>query len=179
MYVLLALAMLSVLIVTHELGHFLAARACGIAVQEFSVGMGPLLFKRTGKRGTQFSLRALPIGGFCMFDSEDDPQRGRRAFGAQPVPARMFTVASGPLMNFVVAFLVIVFFVSVLMLLYALFAKFAGQTTAGWASLMGSIWLLGGIQLLGLGVVGEYIGKIYNETKRRPRFIIESVLNKD
>ena len=43
---------------------------------------------------------------------------------------------------------------------------------------MGSIWLIGGIQLLGLGVVGEYIGKIYNETKHRPRFIIESVLNK-
>ena len=74
---------------------------------------------------------------------------------------------------------VVVSFVSVLMLLYALIAKLTGQTTAGWTSLMGSIWLLGGIQLLGLGVVGEYIGKIYNETKRRPRFIIESVLNKD
>ncbi len=43
---------------------------------------------------------------------------------------------------------------------------------------MASIWMLGGIQLLGLGIVGEYIGKIYNETKRRPRYIIESVLNK-
>ena len=74
---------------------------------------------------------------------------------------------------------VVVSLVSVLMLIYALIAKLTGQTTAGWTSLMGSIWLLGGIQLLGLGVVGEYIGKIYNETKRRPRFIIESVLNKD
>ena len=45
-------------------------------------------------------------------------------------------------------------------------------------SLMGSIWLIGGIQLLSLGVIGEYIGKIYNETKARPRFIIENVLNK-
>ena len=63
-------------------------------------------------------------------------------------------------------------------LLYALIAKIAGHTSVGWTSLMGSIWLIGGIQLLGLGVVGEYIGKIYNETKRRPRFIIESVLNK-
>ena len=62
--------------------------------------------------------------------------------------------------------------------LYALVAKLAGHTSVGWTSLMGSIWLIGGIQLLGLGVVGEYIGKIYNETKRRPRFIIESVLNK-
>ena len=74
---------------------------------------------------------------------------------------------------------VIVFLGSILMLLYALFAKLAGHTTAGWASLMGSIWLLGGIQLLSLGIVGEYIGKIYNETKRRPRFIIERVLDKE
>ena len=73
---------------------------------------------------------------------------------------------------------VIVFVVSLFMLLYALISKLMGHTSAGWTSLMGSIWLIGGIQLLGLGVVGEYIGKIYNETKRRPRFIIESVLNK-
>lgn len=74
---------------------------------------------------------------------------------------------------------VVVFAISIVMLLYALISKLAGNTTAGWTSLMGSIWLLGGIQLLGLGIVGEYIGKIYNETKRRPRFIIESVLNKE
>ena len=73
---------------------------------------------------------------------------------------------------------VVVFIISLLMLLYALIAKIAGHTSVGWTSLMGSIWLIGGIQLLGLVVVGEYIGKIYNETKRRPRFIIESVLNK-
>ncbi len=73
---------------------------------------------------------------------------------------------------------VIIFMVSLLMLLYALIAKLMGSTTAGWTSLMGSIWLIGGIQLLSLGVIGEYIGKIYNETKARPRFIIENVLNK-
>ena len=73
---------------------------------------------------------------------------------------------------------VIVFLVSLVMLLYALISKIMGGTAAGWTSLMGSIWLIGGIQLLSLGIVGEYIGKIYNETKRRPRFIIESVLNK-
>ena len=73
---------------------------------------------------------------------------------------------------------VVVFLISLVMLLYALISKLAGHTSAGWTSLMGSIWLLGGIQLLGLGIIGEYIGKIYNETKRRPRFIIESVLNK-
>jgi len=73
---------------------------------------------------------------------------------------------------------VVIFLISLLMLLYALISKLTGHTSAGWTSLMGSIWLIGGIQLLSLGVVGEYIGKIYNETKRRPRFIIESVLNK-
>ena len=73
---------------------------------------------------------------------------------------------------------VVVFLVSLVMLLYALISKLMGGTAAGWTSLMGSIWLIGGIQLLSLGVVGEYIGKIYNETKRRPRFIIENVLNK-
>ncbi|MBR3796479.1 MAG: glycosyltransferase family 2 protein [Clostridia bacterium] len=73
---------------------------------------------------------------------------------------------------------VVVFLVSLVMLLYALISKIMGGTAAGWTSLMGSIWLIGGIQLLSLGIVGEYIGKIYNETKRRPRFIIENVLNK-
>ena len=73
---------------------------------------------------------------------------------------------------------VVVFLVSLVMLLYALVSKLTGHTSAGWTSLMGSIWLIGGIQLLSLGVVGEYVGKIYKETKHRPRFIIESVLNK-
>ena len=74
---------------------------------------------------------------------------------------------------------VVIFLVSLVMLLYALISKILGYAHAGWTSLMASIWLIGGIQLLGLGVVGEYIGKIYNETKRRPRFIIERVLNKE
>ena len=72
---------------------------------------------------------------------------------------------------------VLVFLISIAMLVYALISKLTGHTSAGWTSLMGSIWLIGGVQLLSLGVVGEYIGKIYNETKRRPRFIVESVLN--
>ena len=81
--------------------------------------------------------------------------------------------------RFVLTAGVVVFMVSLLMLLYALISKLMGHASAGWTSLMGSIWLIGGIQLLSLGVVGEYIGKIYNETKRRPRFIIERVLNKE
>ncbi len=72
---------------------------------------------------------------------------------------------------------VVIFLVSLIMFIYAIAVKISGHSASGWASLMASIWMLGGIQLLSLGIVGEYIGKIYNETKRRPRFIIESVLN--
>lgn len=71
----------------------------------------------------------------------------------------------------------VVFVISLLMLLWALVAHLTGSSVAGWTSLMGSIWLIGGIQLLSLGVIGEYIGKIYSETKARPRFIIQDVLN--
>ena len=72
----------------------------------------------------------------------------------------------------------VIFAVSLFMLLYALIAWITGNTVAGWTSMLGSIWLIGGIQLLSLGVIGEYIGKIYNETKRRPRFIIDRYLNR-
>lgn len=58
-------------------------------------------------------------------------------------------------------------------LVYALVQHFLGQTIAGWTSLMASIWVLGGLQLSAIGVIGKYIGKIYLETKRRPRYIIE------
>lgn len=68
---------------------------------------------------------------------------------------------------------------SVLIIIYSLIRKYLGYTVSGWTFLSCSIWLLGGIQLLGLGVVGEYIGKIYSETKHRPRYIIEKVLNED
>ncbi len=73
---------------------------------------------------------------------------------------------------------VVIFFISLLMLVYALVAKILGHTVAGWSTLMGSIWMIGGIQLLCLGMIGEYVGKIYSETKRRPRYIVETFLHK-
>ena len=71
---------------------------------------------------------------------------------------------------------VVVFLISLVMLLYALIAKLTGNAAVGWTSTLGSIWLIGGIQLLSLGIIGEYIGKIYNETKERPRYIIDTYL---
>ena len=72
----------------------------------------------------------------------------------------------------------IIFVFSIIALLWALVARMTGHTVSGWTSLMCSIWMIGGIQLLSLGVIGEYIGKIYGEAKARPRFIIEKVLHK-
>ena len=69
-----------------------------------------------------------------------------------------------------------IFLLSFIALIYSLIVKFIGKTEAGWTSLTISIWMIGGIQLLSLGVIGEYIGKIYNETKQRPRFIIADTL---
>lgn len=67
--------------------------------------------------------------------------------------------------------------VSLVMFIWSIVQHFTGHTVEGWSSLMVSIWFLGGVQLVCLGVIGEYIGKTYAETKRRPRFIIESILN--
>lgn len=69
-----------------------------------------------------------------------------------------------------------IFFISLIALIYSLVVKFLGKTEVGWTSIVISIWMLGGIQLLSLGVIGEYIGKIYNETKARPRYIIKDKL---
>ena len=114
MYVFLALLLLGVLIMAHEAGHFWAARACGIEVQEFAMGMGPLLAKWKSKKGTQFSLRLLPIGGFCQFYGEDEDVNDPRAFNNQAVWKRLTTVISGPMMNFVVALVVVVIYLSAL-----------------------------------------------------------------
>ena len=67
----------------------------------------------------------------------------------------------------------------VVMGVYVLVSLFRGQTVAGWASLMMSVWLLGGLQLVALGLIGGYVGKIYMETKRRPKFILEEYLHED
>jgi len=71
----------------------------------------------------------------------------------------------------------VIFVVSLLMLLYTLVSWVTGNAVLGWTSTLASIWMIGGIQLLCLGVIGEYVGKIYNETKRRPRFIIDRYVN--
>lgn len=72
-----------------------------------------------------------------------------------------------------------IFLVSIVMLVYSFIRHFMGATIVGWTTLMVSIWAIGGLILLSLGVVGEYIGKIYLETKRRPRYLVEEFLHND
>lgn len=70
----------------------------------------------------------------------------------------------------------LIFLISLIMLLWSLISKLVGATVDGWTSTVASIWMIGGIQLLCLGVIGEYIGKIYAETKHRPKYIIARTL---
>lgn len=71
---------------------------------------------------------------------------------------------------------IIILIISLIMLIYTLIRYFMGATNTGWASLMVSIWAIGGLQMLAIGIIGEYIGKIYLESKHRPRFIVEEYL---
>ena len=111
MYIILALLLLAILITVHEFGHFLAARAMKIEVREFAIGMGPKLIGwKSKKYDTDFSIRAIPLGGFCAFYGEDDAKGiskdDPRAFPKQNVWKRLFVILMGPVMNFVLAFVV-------------------------------------------------------------------------
>lgn len=80
-------------------------------------------------------------------------------------------------LRFITVMGIIAFMVSIGMLIYFLVRFFTGHTVVGWASLAVSIWALGGLQLLSMGILGEYLGKIYLEAKHRPRFIVDTYLN--
>lgn len=97
-----ALLLLSLLVMIHELGHYLAGRALGFSILEFSIGMGPKLLKKS-KNGTEFSIRAFPIGGMCRFEGEDQGVANERSFNAQKVWKRIIVVLSGPVMNLLFA----------------------------------------------------------------------------
>ena len=102
--ILAALLVLSVFVVVHELGHFVAGRLLGFTVLEFAVGMGPTILKKE-KNGITYSLRAFPIGGMCRFYGEDEEAKDGRSFASHPVWKRIIVVAAGPVMNILTAIL--------------------------------------------------------------------------
>lgn len=104
---LITIILLGVLVIAHEFGHFIIAKKNGIWVQEFAVGMGPKIFSRT-KGDTEYSIRILPLGGFCRMEGEaEDGASSSTSFLSKSVGARMAVMAAGPVMNFLLAFLMI------------------------------------------------------------------------
>ena len=104
MSIFIALIIFSFIIIFHELGHFLLAKANGITVNEFCLGLGPkLIGKKIGD--TVYSIRALPFGGACMMQGEDEENEEEGSFGSKSVLARISVVAAGPVFNFFLAFL--------------------------------------------------------------------------
>ena len=108
MYILLAILGFGILIAVHEFGHFMAAKACGVRVEEFSIGMGPALWKKQ-KGETLYALRALPIGGYCAMSGEDEAiEDDPRAFSSQPAWKRVIILVAGSFMNFLIGLLLLV-----------------------------------------------------------------------
>lgn len=106
MSVLFAILIFSVLIFVHELGHFLAAKASGVQVNEFSIFMGPAIFKK--KVGeTLYSLRCIPIGGYCAMEGEDEDTDSPRSFQKAAWWKRLIILFAGAAMNFIVGVLLI------------------------------------------------------------------------
>lgn len=96
-----------VLISLHEFGHFITAKLSGVSVLEFSIGMGPAIFKRQSKE-TLYSIRLLPIGGYCKLEGEDVQSDDPKAFCNQKIYKRFLVIASGAILNIILGFIVFV-----------------------------------------------------------------------
>ncbi|MDR3263244.1 MAG: M50 family metallopeptidase [Clostridiales bacterium] len=114
--VLLAFICLTVMVVLHELGHFIAGRKLGFKVNEFAVGMGPKIISKKLKSGLLLSLRLIPLGGFCAFEGEDEENPSPDAFNNHKPWKRLIVLFAGVFTNFVSAVVVL-----------SLFFTFAGQ----------------------------------------------------
>ncbi|NCB41777.1 MAG: RIP metalloprotease RseP [Clostridia bacterium] len=107
MNILIAILMFCLLVFVHEFGHFAAAKAVGIKVNEFSIGMGPLLYHR--QRGeTEYSLRAFPIGGYCKMEGEDEDSDDERAFNRKSPLEKAFVIVAGSFMNIMTTVIILI-----------------------------------------------------------------------
>lgn len=105
LYIIIAILIFGILVATHELGHFATAKLLGVKVNEFSVGMGPALLK-WGKGETLYSLRALPIGGFCALEGDDEESTDPRSFGKAAWWKKLIILCAGAAMNFVTGLII-------------------------------------------------------------------------
>lgn len=124
-YILAAILIFGILIAVHELGHFLSAKACGVRVNEFSIGMGPAIFHK--KKGeTEYSLRILPIGGYCAMEGEEEDSEDPHALNNQGFWKKVLIFSAGAIMNFIAGFLII-------MILYSSAGAFRLPVVSGFA----------------------------------------------
>lgn len=100
-----AILIFSVIIFVHELGHFIAARITGVNVLEFAIGMGPAIFKKQGK-DTLYSIRIVPMGGFCKMEGEDEDLKTEGSFNAKKPLPKIFVLVSGAAMNIILGFVI-------------------------------------------------------------------------
>lgn len=110
--VIFAIIIFSLIIFVHELGHFLAARMFGVKVHEFAIGMGPAIYSKQ-KGDTKYSVRAIPMGGFCSMEGEDCESDDEGAFSSKPWYAKFVILAAGATMNVLLGFIICLIFVSV------------------------------------------------------------------
>lgn len=105
-YVLLAFIILMFMVLIHETGHYTAGKILGFKINEFAIGMGPKIFSKKKKNGEIFSLRLLPLGGFCAFEGEGEDNKNPKAFNSQKPWKRLIVLFSGAFFNFVSAILI-------------------------------------------------------------------------
>ena len=105
-FALAAVFIFGFLVTIHEFGHFLAARLCGVRVNEFSIGMGPCLWHRETDE-TQYSIRLLPIGGFCALEGQDEDSGDRRSFNRQSFWKKFVILSAGSFMNLLAGMIII------------------------------------------------------------------------
>ena len=105
-FALVAVFIFGFLVAIHEVGHFLAARLCGVRVNEFSIGMGPCLWHRETDE-TQYSIRLLPIGGFCALEGQDEDSGDRRSFNRQSFWKKFVILSAGSFMNLLAGMIII------------------------------------------------------------------------
>ena len=106
LYIIVGILLFGLLIAVHEWGHFITAKLLGVKVNEFAIGMGPALVSFQ-KGETQYSLRLLPVGGYCAMEGEDETNDDPRAFSSKAPWRRLVIVAAGSFMNFVAGFLLV------------------------------------------------------------------------
>lgn len=132
-YIIAALMLLMVLVIIHELGHYTAGRMLGFKINEFAVGFGPAIFKKVSKKtGIQYSLRPIPMGGYCAFEGEDDTSCSPDAFNKQAPWKRIIVLFAGVFNNFISAiFVVIIFFTCYGQYLPQVHSTFVGSAADG------------------------------------------------